>query len=89
MPPLVVFSIKIWPLREAFSFLAPLSLSPIVLPCAVFVNLGSEAPSSTPHTASSPLPGPSTIVTAPILGPRPIHPIWPRFALFWSKNAAY
>ena len=49
---------------------------------ATLVNLGSEAAWSASHPASPPPPGPSTIVTAPILGPRPIHSIWPRFALF-------
>jgi hypothetical protein len=81
-PPFVVFSTKIRPLREAFSFLASLSLSPIVLPFVLLVNLGSGAAWSASHAASPPPSGPSTIVTTPILGPRPIHSIWPRFALF-------
>jgi hypothetical protein len=38
-PPFVVISARIGPLREAFSFLASLSLSPIVLPFAILVNL--------------------------------------------------
>jgi hypothetical protein len=63
-PPLVVTSVKIGPLREAFSFLASLSPSAIVLSSAILVNLGSEAASPASHTASSPLPGPSTIATA-------------------------
>jgi hypothetical protein len=37
-PPFVVISVKIRPLREAFSFLASLSPSAIVLPSAILVN---------------------------------------------------
>ncbi|MGD2178951.1 MAG: hypothetical protein PVG71_14150, partial [Anaerolineae bacterium] len=38
-PPFVVISLKMGPLREAFSFLASLSPSAIVLPFAILVNL--------------------------------------------------
>ena len=43
-PPLVVISVKIRPLREAFSFLASLFPGPIVLPSAILVNPSGTSP---------------------------------------------
>ncbi len=75
-PPLVVFSEKIWPLWEAFSF--PVSFSPgaIVISSAVFVNSGgvSVSPVATLFPSDHPDRGSRH---SPAL-----HPIWLTLSLF-------